>query len=169
MTAAMDPYRYLPFVSRKIMQAWAEREEPPATVAWTSINKPLSTCRVALITSAGIAPRGTAPFDQQGERDDPWWGDPSWRRLPAQLTESDVQIGHLHIDHAPVEADLDIVLPLRRLAELADAGVVGEVAPHHYSIMGYVLDAHELIDVTAHELATALTDDHVDLVLLVPV
>lgn len=169
MTSPMDPYRFLPFVSRKIMQAWADREEPPEEVAWTPIGTPLSGCRVALLTSAGISPRGCPPFDQQGERDDPWWGDPSWRRLPSILTEEDVQISHLHIDHRPVEADLDVVLPLRRLAELADDGVIGEVATNHYSIMGYVLDAGELVGHTAPEIAADLSAGEVDVVLLVPV
>jgi D-proline reductase (dithiol) PrdB len=165
----MDPYRYLPFTSRKIMQAWADRERPPAEVAWTPITKPLEACRVALLTTAGVSVRGDFPFDQQGERDDPWWGDPSWRRLPHHLTEDDVEVSHLHIDHAPIEADLDVVLPLRRLAELEDEGVIGAVATHHYSIMGYVLDACELVEHSAPEIAAELAADEVDLVLLVPV
>ena len=141
----VDPYRYLPFVSRQIMHAWAEREQAPEEVAWTPLTKPLSACRVALITTAGIAPRDGVPFDQQGERDNPWWGDPSWRRLGGDVTEADVRVCHLHIDHAPIEADLDTALPLRRLSELAASGVIGEVAPYHYSIMGYVLDAGDLV------------------------
>ncbi len=165
----MDPYRYLPFTSRKIMQAWADRETPPEEVAWTPITKSLSSCRVALVTTAGISARDDFPFDQEGERDDPWWGDPGWRRLPPHLTEDEVHVSHLHIDHAPVEDDLDVVLPLRRLAELADQGIVGEVAAHHYSIMGYVLDARELVEDSAPEIAAELTADEVDLVLLVPV
>ena len=165
----MDPYRYLPFTSRQVMQAWAERERPPERVAWTPLTNALSDCRVAVITTAGIAPREGKPFDQQGERDNPWWGDPSWRRLDRGVTESDVRICHLHIDRAPIEEDLDVALPLRRLTELAEHGVIGDVSPNHYSIMGYILDATDLITKTAPELASALSADEVDLVVLVPV
>lgn len=165
----MDPYRYLPFMTRKVMTAWAERERPPTEVAWTPLTKPLSQCRVSLITTAGVALRTDEPFDQQGERDNPWWGDPSWRILPPDATATDVVICHLHIDSSPAEADLDVVLPTTRLRELVDEGVVGAVAPRHFSIMGYSLDATELVETTAPELARALAEDDVDLVLLIPV
>ena len=165
----MDPYRYLPFMTRRIMQAWADREHPPEQVAWSPLTKPLARCRVALISSAGISLRTDEPFDQQRERVNPWWGDPSWRELSSDLTETDVRISHLHVDCAPAEQDLDVVLPLRRLRELVEAGVVGEVSPRHFSIMGYILDATELCNVTAPQLAKELIDDEVDLVLLVPV
>lgn len=164
----MDPYRYLPFVTRKVMQAWAERERPPDHVAWTPLARPLGDCRVALVSSAGIALRSDRPFDQEGERDDPWWGDPTWRAVPADAREDDVRLYHLHIDHEPVERDLDVELPLRRLHELAAMHVVGDVSPRHFSIMGYILDATELVAVTAPELAAAMARDDVDLTLLVP-
>ena len=167
--APIDPYRYLPFVSRQVMQAWARREEPPADAAWTPLRRPLAACRIALLTSAGIAPRDATPFDQQGERDDPWWGDPSWRRLRRDVSEADVRVCHLHVDHGPIEEDLDVALPLRRLVELADAGVVGSVSDTHYSIMGYVLDAGELVGETAPAIAADLRANDVDLVVLVPV
>ena len=165
----MDSYRYLTFAARQVMQAWAERERPPAQVDWAPISKPLDRCRVALISSAGLALRTDQPFDQQGERDNPWWGDPSWRALPAELDSADVTIGHLHIDHRPVEQDIDVVLPVHRLRELVDQGVVGGISPRHFSIMGYQLDATELVTSSGPELGAALVADGVDLALLVPV
>jgi D-proline reductase (dithiol) PrdB len=164
----VDPYRYLPFLTRKVMQAWVAREQPPARVSWTPLHRPLAACRVALLASAGIALRSDRPFDQQGERDDPWWGDPSWRALPADVTEGDVRLYHLHIDPGPAEQDLDVELPVRRLRELVEAGVVGEVSPRHFSIMGYILDATDLVTRTAPQLADAMVADDVDLALLVP-
>ena len=165
----MDPYRYLPFLSRQVMQAWADRQQPSADVAWTPISKSLSECRVALITTAGIAARDDTPFDQQGERENPWWGDPSWRRLANDVTEADVSVCHLHVDRTSIEDDLDVAFPLRRLAELATAGVIGDVSAHHYSIMGYILDAVALVTDTAPELAADLAAGDVDIVVLVPV
>ena len=165
----MDPYRFMSFLTRQVMRAWADREQPAEQVAWTSLQKPLAECRVALISSAGIALRSDKPFDQQGERENPWWGDPSWRELPAETSEADVQIYHMHIDAAPAKEDLDVVFPTRRLRELVEAGIVGAVSPRHFSIMGYILDATELVNKTAPELASALMECEVDLALLVPV
>ncbi len=165
----MDPYRYLPFLSRKVMQAWAERERPPEQVSWTPLATPLSQCRVALISTAGIASLGDEPFDEQAERADPWRGDDGWRAVPATATAADVGVHHLHIDRTPVEEDLDVVLPARRLADLAAAGVIGEANHRHFSIMGYILDATGLVTDTGPELGAELVADDVDLVLLVPV
>lgn len=39
---------------------------------------PLSPCRVALINTVDLALLDDEPFEHRGERDDPWWGDPSW-------------------------------------------------------------------------------------------
>jgi len=36
-TVPMDPHRFLPFVSRQVMQARASREEPPAAAAWAPV------------------------------------------------------------------------------------------------------------------------------------
>ena len=80
------------------------------------------------------------PFDQERERRDPWWGDPSSRVIPLGTTERDVRLYHLHIDPRFGEADLDVVLPMRRLTELAQEGLTGQPAPRHYSIMGYILE-----------------------------
>jgi D-proline reductase (dithiol) PrdB len=165
----MDPYRYLTFSSRTIMQSWTAHEHPPDVVAWAPINKPLDQCRVALISSAGVALRTDKPFDKQGERDNPFWGDPSWRELPCGVGAADVTISHLHIDPTPALQDIDVVLPVHRLGELVADGVVGAINSRHFSIMGYQLDATELVTSTAPQLAAALAADAVDLAVLVPV
>jgi D-proline reductase (dithiol) PrdB len=151
------------------MQAWAEREQPSGPPSWTPLRAPLAECRVALLSTAAISLRSDRPFDQEGEWVDPWWGDPSWRALPHDVTGDDVRFSHLHVNHTPAEDDLDVVLPVRRLHELAAAGVIGSVSPRHISTMGYILDATDLVETTAPQIAAALTDDEVDLLLLVPV
>src|SRR5678816_1686029 len=129
---AIDSYKYVDFATRQIMKAWAAREET-GVIPFTPLAKPLRECTVALVSSAGIARNDDRPFDQEGERRDPWWGDPTFRRIPLGTTEKDIRIYHLHIDPKFGEADLDVVLPMRRLAELASEGVVGRPAPTHYS------------------------------------
>jgi D-proline reductase (dithiol) PrdB len=164
---AIDSYRFLDFASRQVMKAWAARQKP-GVIPFTALSKPLSDCTVALISTAGVARNDDRPFDQEGERRNPWWGDPSVRSIPLGTTERDVKLYHMHIDPRFGEADLDVVLPMRRLAELADEGVVGCPAPTHYSMMGFILDPTELIEKSAPAVAERLRAERVDAVALVP-
>lgn len=164
---AIDSYRFLDFASRQVMKAWAARQQP-GEIPFTTLSKPLSDCTVALISTAGVARNDDRPFDQEGERRNPWWGDPSFRVIPLGTTEKDVRLYHMHIDPRFGEADLDVVLPMRRLTELADQGVVGCPAPTHYSMMGFILDATELLEKSVPAVAERLRAEHVDAVALVP-
>ena len=164
----IDSYKYVDFATRQIMKAWAGRQEP-GVIPFTRLSKPLRECTVALLSSAGIARNDQRPFDQEGERRNPWWGDPSFRKIPLGTTEKDIRIYHLHIDPRFGEEDLDVVLPMRRLAELAREGMVGRPAPTHYSFMGYILDTTELMAKTAPAIAASMREERVDAAVLVPV
>lgn len=163
----IDSYRFLDFASRQIMKAWAARQEP-GVIPFTPLAKPLSECTVALVSTAGIARNDDRPFDQEGERRNPWWGDPSFREIPLGTTESDVRLYHLHIDPRFGESDLDVVLPMRRLTELAGQGFVGAPARTHYSVMGFILEPTELVRKTAPAIAERMHADRVDAAALVP-
>jgi D-proline reductase (dithiol) PrdB len=164
---AIDSYRFLDFASRQVMKAWAARQEP-GIIPFTPLAKPLRDCTIALISTAGVARNDDQPFDQERERRNPWWGDPSFRVIPLGTTEREVRIYHLHIDPRFGEADLDVVLPTRRLSELAHAQVVGQAASKHYSLMGYILDPTVLVEKTAPAIADSMRADHVDAAALVP-
>lgn len=163
----IDSYRFLDFASRQIMKAWASRERAGA-IPFTPLSKPLRECTVALLSSAGIARNTDPPFDQEGERRNPWWGDPTFREIPLGTTEAEIKLYHLHIDPRFGEADLDVVLPMRRLAELAAEGFVGRPAPTHYSTMGYILDATDVVEKTAPAIAARMRDEGVDTAALFP-
>src|SRR6476646_5147275 len=140
----IDSYKYVDFATRQVMKAWAGRQEP-GEIPFTPLAKPLRECTVALISTAGIARNDDRPFDQDGERRNPWWGDPSFRVIPLGTREMDVRLYHLHIDQRFGQADLDVVLPMRRLTELAQKAVIRQPAGRHYSIMGYILEPDELV------------------------
>jgi D-proline reductase (dithiol) PrdB len=163
----IDSYRFLDFATRQVMKAWAARQEP-GVIPFTPLAKPLRECTVALVSTAAVARHDDRPFDQEGERRDPWWGDPSYREIPLGTTEKDVRLYHMHIDPRFGEADLDVVLPMRRLAELAGEGFVGRPAPTHYSTMGYILEPTELVEKTAPAIAGRMRDERVDAAALVP-
>jgi len=164
---AIDSYRFLDFATRQVMKAWAARQEH-GVIPFTPVAKPLSECTVALISTAGVARNDDRPFDQEGERRDPWWGDPSFRAIPLDTTVKDVRLHHMHIDPRFGEADLDVVLPMRRLTELSCERVVGRPAPTHYSIMGYILEPAELVEKTAPDIVARMRAENVDAAALFP-
>jgi D-proline reductase (dithiol) PrdB len=166
---AIDSYRFLDFATRQIIKAWVGRQALDGSpIPWTPMTKPLAECTVALVTTAGVACTDDEPFDQDGERANPWWGDPTHRSIPQSATEHDVALHHLHIDRRFGEQDLDVVLPMRRLAELAAQGVVGRPADRHYSIMGYQLRAEVMERETAPAIAREMRAQGVDAAALVP-
>jgi hypothetical protein len=167
MTNPVDSWRFVDFVTRKVLKAWAANE-PSREVPWTVLGKPLEDCTVALISSGGIALKTDIPFDQEGERKDPWRGDPSYRIIPRAATAEDVEIYHLHIDPSFAREDLNCVFPLKRLDELEADGEIGRSSPRHYSFMGYTTDPTILIEETTKLIIKDLQADEADVVLLVP-
>jgi D-proline reductase (dithiol) PrdB len=164
----VDSFRFIETVTRAICEAWIQREEKHVA-PWTPLTKPLDQCRLAMISTAGISQKGDVPFDMEGERQNPWWGDPSHRELRRESTSADIDVNHLHIDTQYIEKDLDCALPLKRLLELETAGEIQSSAPTHYSIMGYILRPKQLIEETVPKIIAKLKEEEVDVVLLVPV
>jgi D-proline reductase (dithiol) PrdB len=156
------------FANRQIVTAWTGRE-PARDIPWAPLGKPLGEARVALVSTAALALNDDEPFDQEGERRDPWWGDPSYRVLPRDTRTGDAVSHHLHIDTSIPERDLDSVMPLARLAELEAEGFVGSSAPSHYSFMGYILKERELLETSTPAMIERMKGEEVDAVLLVPV
>ncbi len=165
----IDSYRYLDFATRQIIRAWVAREAAEVrSIPWTAMAKPLASSKVALVTTAGVALLRDRPFDVEGERRNPWWGDPTHRTIPLGTTEADVRLHHLHIDRRFGEQDLDVVLPMRRLAELAVEGAVGAAAEVHYSVMGYQLRPEVIERETAPAIAADMRSRGVEAAALVP-
>ena len=132
---AVDSYAFVPRAFRPIYEAVPHSGLDPA---WAPFEKPLNQAKIALLSSAGIFLRTEQePFDMERERQEPTWGDPSFRLIPAGVTQAEIGATHLHINTADLLLDLNIALPIHRLEELADAGVVGAVPEEHYSVMGY--------------------------------
>lgn len=163
----VDSYRFLDRLTRRLIKAWIGLETP-REIPWTPLSKPLEESTIALISSAGLALKTDRPFDQEGERRNPWWGDPSYRILPRTAIEEDVSLYHLHIHPRLVEQDLNTVLPLQRLLELEDRGEIGRSAANHYSFMGYILQPQVLLEESTPAMIRHMEQDGVDLVVLVP-
>lgn len=154
----------LSFPLRTFLRAYPWRRVDPVPVA--RLVKPLDQCRVALVSSAGLVAPGERPFDPNVKGGD--WG--------FRLIRGDADVSSLEehqrsgsFDHAGIEADRNVALPLDRLRELAAEGEIGDVAPRHVSTMGSVTAPGRLKKETVPAVADLFTADGVDLALLVPV
>jgi D-proline reductase (dithiol) PrdB len=95
-------------------------------------------------------------------------GSVDYRVLPGGQTK-DLISTHIspNFDRSGFAEDLNLVLPLDRLHELKERGVIGSVADCHYSFMGAA--QIDKLEPAACELARHLKADGVTGVLLVPV
>ena len=163
----VDSFKFLPGSIAAYYRNLAVQEIEP--VPWTPLAKPVSEARFALVTTAGIYVEGADPeFDQEGERQNPMWGDPTFRRIPRDVRREQIGTSHLHLNNRDIAADLNIQLPVHRFAELEAEGAIGSLAPTSYSFMGYQMDTREWREKYAPEVAGLMKDEAVDAVLLTP-
>ena len=164
----VDSYRFLHGVEKRMLQRWASLPRE-TQIPWTALARPLSKCTVSLVSSAGIALKTDDPFDPEIETQDPWFADPSYRVLPQSVRTGDIQVCHRHINRSFAGQDLNSVLPMERLPELAELGEIGAAAPSHYSYMGYTLRPERLLRESLPGMVRQLQEEHVDMVVLIPV
>ena len=135
-------------------------------VPWASLKKPLSECRLSLVSTAGFVLPGQRPFDESIRG-----GDFSFREIPDhadvhQLTESQRSES---FDHTGIHQDPNLAFPIDRARELAERGRIGSLNRRHLSFMGSITAPGRLNQQTAPAAAQLLVEDAVDVALLVPV
>ncbi len=123
--------------------------------------KPLAESRVAIVSTAGLHRRTDAPFAP---------GAVDYRIVPGDASFDDLVLSHIstNFDRSAFQRDPNIMFPLERLQEMADAGEIGSVANWHYSFMG-AMPVPTMFEDTGTEVGRLLAADEVDVVLLVPV
>lgn len=125
----------------------------------------LKKARLMLISSAGgYLPLQHQPFDAANPL-----GDYSIRRIPIAAPLAEIRFAHDHYDHAAVEADPQVALPLRHLEAMVADGSIGALAATVVSFMGYQPDVTRVADETFPAVLQAVQEEQVDAVLLVPV
>jgi D-proline reductase (dithiol) PrdB len=147
--------------ARRTAQAVGSME----TIPFARLRRPLAQSRVALLTTGGIHLPLQAPFDMENPD-----GDASHRVIPGDVTLTDLTITHKYYNHESADRDLQVIFPLDHFRNLAKMGVVGEVAPRHFSFMGHI-EGDPLLKLTAQtapEVAVKLRADAVDFVFLTP-
>lgn len=131
---------------------------------FTRLTKPLSACRVALISSCGLSLPQQAPFDAGHVL-----GDPSFRVITDRGPLKAWAIHHDHYDNAAAREDYNTVFPLDALFDLAAQGKIGWLSPRNFSFMGYLPDPEPFLRESVPEMIGMMREDEVDAALLVPV
>jgi D-proline reductase (dithiol) PrdB len=150
-----------------LMETWAKSRDFIINVEtpWAPLRKDPKDSRIALVTTAGVHLRSQPPFDMEDRE-----GDPTFRVIPAVKRIDDLMITHNYYDHQDADQDINVVFPIKRLKEFEAEGMIGQVAPRHFSFMGHILGHHieSLVNRTGPEVAKMLKADGVDAVFLTP-
>lgn len=134
-------------------------------VPWAEPGKPLLEAVLALVTTGGVHLKSQNPFNMADPN-----GDPTFREIPVDTPRDLLTITHDYYDHRDAEKDLNLVFPVQRLRELVEAGVLGDLHPLAYGLMGHIdgPHLHTLQEKTAPAIARKLADAGVDYALLIP-
>ena len=125
--------------------------------SWTQ-PKEANSRRVSIVSTAAISKRGDKPF--------------SWLANNHRVIDKnnlDLVMTHVAVeyDRTGWQQDLNTILPIDRLEEMAREGEIGSVSNEHYSFIGSS-DPMKM-ERSAKEVAERMKMDAVDTVFLVPV
>ena len=126
-----------------------------------SFNAPrtLANAKVAIVTTAALHREGGG-FEL---------GDSDYHFETLPRDARDLKLGHhsVNFDRGGFAADINVVYPIDRLNELAEDGIIGAVAKHHYSFAGNQSDGVTEIRLdSGPQCAQELLNEQVDVVLL---
>ncbi len=164
----VDGFRYLPPGLKAWVQTFIPEEDFKGPIPWTPLRKPLRQATLSLVTSAGISLKTDPPFDMEREKKEAIWGDRSFREIPSDATEKDIEVNHLHINTSYIKQDINVILPLQRMAELEREGLVGRLAPTAYSFYGFQWQNSGFLNEAIAPISKKMKTEEVEAVLLTP-
>lgn len=145
----------MPAVGRGFIEGLKEFEI--TQTGWTE-PVPAAERRVSIVSSAAVSRRGDKPF--------------SWLARDHRVIgkhDRDLVMTHVAVeyDRTAWQQDLNAIMPLDRLEEMAAAGEIDSVAEEHYTFMG-AADPNDMKK-SALEVAARMRADNVNTVFLIPV
>ena len=145
----------MPAVGRGFISELAEPEI--GQTAWTE-PVPANQRRVSIVSSAAVSRRGDKPFS---------WLARDYRTIGKN--DRDLVMTHVAVeyDRSAWQQDLNTIIPLDRLEEMAGDGEIGSVAEEHYAFMG-AADPMDM-EPSAREVAARMRAGNVNTVFLIPV
>ena len=125
--------------------------------AWTT-PVPASQRRVSIVSTAAVSRRGDKPFS---------WLAKDHRTF--HKNDRDLVMTHVAVefDRSAWQQDLNVIIPLDRLEEIAQDGEIGSVADEHYSFMGAADPV--TMEKSAHAVAEQMKQEGVNTVFLIPI
>ena len=137
---------------------WYSADSPPA---FTKTRKPLSESRLGMISTAGTYVHGQVAYYYKD--------DTSIRSISSKTPVEDLRFSHI-MENYLVEARQDpcTVFPTEALAQLKDAGAIGELSENYFSCMGGIYSQKRVRTELLPALDDAISKEELDLLLLVP-
>ena len=125
--------------------------------SWTQ-PVPANKRRISIVSTAAVHRRGHKPFS---------WLAKDFRAF--DKTDRDLVMTHVAVefDRSAWQQDLNTIIPLERLKEMADDGEIGSVAEEHYSFMGAADPV--TMEKSARQAAARMKQDGVNTVFLIPI
>ncbi len=164
----VDGFRFLPPGLKAWIRTFIPDEDFKGYIPWTPLSKPLRQATFSLVTSAGISLKSDPPFDMEKEKRDFLWGDRSFRAIPRQTTEKEIDVNHLHINTSYIKQDINVILPLARMAEFEAEGIIGRLAPNAYSFYGFQWQSTDFLKEAIEPISKKMKAEGVETILLTP-
>jgi len=164
----VDGFRFLPPGLKAWIHTFIPDEDFKEYIPWTPMKKPLNQTTIALVTSAGISLKTDPPFDMEREKKEAIWGDRSYRAILRGTTEKDIDVNHLHINTNHIKQDMNVILPLARMAEFEQEKIIGRLTPTAYSFYGFQWQSTDFIREAIEPISKRMKSEGVEAVLMTP-
>ncbi len=126
-------------------------------IPFTPFRGKLEEATICLVTTAAVRQKDDPPFNVEGDN--------SFRVIAGSKRCEELTYDDAHYDHACVDADLNCLFPLDRLAELGREKRIRGPAEKHFS-MGFSQALRELRQTTIPNLVNQVDQVRPDAVLL---
>lgn len=137
---------------------WFEADSSPDFV---SPSKPLAESKLGLVSTAGTYVAGQVAYYYKD--------DTSIRNIPADTPVEDLRFSHVTENYlTDARDDPSCVFPIEALRKLSAAGKIGGLAENFFSCMGGIYSQRRVREELIPALETAVSNEKVDVLLLVP-
>jgi D-proline reductase (dithiol) PrdB len=135
---------------------WVRNRRAPFIPA----RRALPMLNLALISSAGAYIDGTPAFGDES--------DPSFREIPIEVESEDLRYAARGYDPAALQQDMNAEVPVGRLLEFENNGIIGQLNPVFWSFSGFIPDAARIVDELVPKLLERINRYEVQAALLIP-
>ena len=127
------------------------------------LKKPLPECRICFVSTSGVQPKNSLPFDTVHPV-----GDYTFRRVPSNSQVEDLEIHQLKYPTFGAAEDLNVIFPIERLRDLVQRGEIGGLSKNFFTFIGYNMDPQQLEQKLAEDIADAVCEEAPDIVVAAP-